>query len=173
MRGVEIDGHADLAIIAAQSFQFMLTAADQLATLANIHRHLRVGGRLAVHVELAGRDWLAGLPEVAPAPADRLTASLRDSTTGAEWQSRYAWSLDRLAEVVTFHVDWLRIADGQVVEHLRQEEMSLKVIGVIEMEHVLLRAGFDVVERREWVGGTSGSHDARQLLWIARPGESQ
>ena len=61
MRQFELDDQFGLVIIPGHSFQFMLTAEDQLQCLATIRRHLMPGGRLVVHLDHQKLDWLGGL----------------------------------------------------------------------------------------------------------------
>lgn len=166
MRTVELGVEVDFALIAAQSFGFMLTADDQLAALTTMRRHLRPHGRLAIHVELMDYGYLQGLPSELPAPDEVERSATLTAVDGVEWRVGTATSLDRLAEALTIRLEWARMDGEEVAERRNEAPMGFKVLGVVEMEHALRRAGCRIVERREWQGTTS-TPNGRQLVWLA------
>ena len=50
MQNLPFDDTFDLAVIAARSFQHLVTAADQRATLTGVRERLRDGGHIVVHL---------------------------------------------------------------------------------------------------------------------------
>ncbi len=166
MRTVRLDVEVDFSVIPAQSFGFMLTAEDQVAALRTLRWHLRRGGRLAVHAELMEPAFLAQLPtEAAPVGEVPLERSLTDRD-GTVWQTGASVSFDRLAEVVTFRLEYARMDGDRVLERRHEAPMGFKALGVVEVEHALRRAGCTIVDRIEWAGTTS-TPGARQLVWLA------
>ncbi len=171
MRSFKVGEQFDIALIPGHSFQFMTTAGDQAAALDTIGRHLRPGGRLVIHIDRPGSEWAASLPPSAPDPVEReLGEPLTDPATGVAWRSRYAWTYDPASEIATFHADWVNLDEsGDVVQAVPQNARHLKIIGRVEMEHALLRAGF----RREGVfgdffGGPMSSSPSGEMIWVAR-----
>jgi SAM-dependent methyltransferase len=177
MRSFDIDWRFDIALIPAHSFQFMLSPADQVAALTTVLGHLEPGGLLAVHLNRPGHAWLASLPATPPEPDEREVGNARrDPTTGREWRRRFAWTLDPAREVATLHADWVRVdGHGAIVESIAQDAMDLKVIGRVEMEHALLRAGFEVVAVHGDFGGGPPTAEAEgEMIWFARrPGAAR
>src|ERR1700693_3540686 len=71
MRSFDLDTRFDIALITGHSFQFMLSAEDQVAALATVRRHLKPRGRLVVHLDRPKHGWLADLPPLPPPHAAR------------------------------------------------------------------------------------------------------
>jgi SAM-dependent methyltransferase len=170
MRSFDIDGRFDIALIPAHAFQYMRSPADQLAALGTVHRHLEPLGLLVVHLDRPGHAWLASLCATPPAPEERkVGALLRDPATGSEWRRRSAWTFDPATEVATLHSDWVRLGEGGAnVECTEDHATAMKVIGRGEMEHALLRAGFEILALYGDFAGGPPTRESGDMIWLAR-----
>lgn len=171
MRDFDLGRRFDLVIIPAHSLQFMTSAEDQVAALTAARRHLEPGGRLVAHLDRPGPEWQAALPAAPPPPDARSVDGPRlDPATGLEWRMRSAWVLDRASEVATLHVDWIRSdADDAVVEVVPAEPMEMKIIGRVEMEHALARAGFRLEAVHGDFAGGPLLADSDGMIFVAAP----
>jgi hypothetical protein len=154
----------------------MTTAGDQVAALDTIGRNLQPAGRLVIHIDRPGSAWIADLPPTAPDPVERkLGQSLTDPATGVAWRSRYAWTYDPASEIATFHADWVNLDEsGDVVQAVPQNARHLKIIGRVEMEHALLRAGFRLEDVfGDFFGGPVSSAPSGEMIWVARRSEHE
>ena len=173
MRFFDLGRRFDLVIIPAHSFQFMTSADDQVAALTATCRHLEPGGRLVVHLDRPGPDWQAALPATPPPPEARSVDSPRlDPATGLEWRMRSAWALDLASEVATLHRDWIRTdTDDAVTEVVPEDPMEMKIIGRVEMEHALARAGFRLqAVHGDFAGGPLLAASDGMIFVAAAPG---
>ncbi len=171
MRSFDLGRRFDLVLIPAHSFQFMTTAGDQVATLRAVRRHLDAGSRLVVHLDRPEAGWLASLPLEPAQPESREVGGARvDPATGQEWRLRSAWSWEPSIEVATVHLDWVRVdGAGRALESIARAAMPLKVIGRVEMEHALSRAGFAVEALYgDFFGGPLSNDAGGHSVWVAR-----
>jgi SAM-dependent methyltransferase len=171
MRTFQVGEQFDIALIPGHSFQFMTTAGDQVAALDTIGRSLRPDGCVVIHIDRPSSEWVAGLPTSPPDPTARnLGGPLTDPATGVAWRSRYAWTYDPATEIATFHADWVNLDEkGDVVQTVPQNARHLKIIGRVEMEHALLRAGFRLEDVfGDFVGGPVSSAPSGEMVWVAR-----
>jgi hypothetical protein len=149
----------------------MVSPVDQVVALANVLGHLEPGGMLVVHLDRPAHAWLASRRVTPPEPEEREVGNARrDPATGSEWRRRFAWTFDPATEVATLHADWIRLdGQGAIVESIAQDAMELKVIGRGEMEHALLRAGFELVAvHGDFGGGPSTAEAEGEMIWRAR-----
>jgi hypothetical protein len=164
MRTFELGELFDLAIIPAHSFQFMLSAADQVAALRCIRAHLVAGASIAIHVD---HDLPAGLVEMDG--VEHRGRVISEPATGRRYCARWAWSYDNGFQTATLRTAWIEVGDRDVdLRTWELEAMAFHVTGAVEMEHALLRAGF--VEPRV-VGAFDGSplvHASPDMIWTAR-----
>jgi len=163
MRTFSLDRRFDAAIVAAHSFQFMLTADDQVAALDRIRAHLHAGGRLAIHVD---HDSPASLAEMDGTP--RIGRPITDPSTGNRYRAAFAWRYDHARQDATLDWAWSE-RDDEDREIARHElaPMVLHVPSANEIEHALRRAGFRGL--RVWgdFAGTPLVHDSPDMIWTA------
>jgi len=130
-------GPFDLAIVALNSFMHLVSTADQLAALRNLHAALAPGGLLALDLFNPTSRALADLD--GELVLDR-TFTLPD---GAQVQKFVAQRADMARQLnhVTFIYDELG-ADGQV--RRATHSFTLRWLYRYELEHLLARAGFTI-----------------------------
>jgi SAM-dependent methyltransferase len=167
MRDFELGERFGLALIPGHSFQFMLTADEQVAALRRIHDHLLPGGLLCVHIDHPGIDWLGSLPAVPGEP--EVGRPVVDPATGQRYRLAYMWTYERATQTATAHLRWERLGPtGDVLGRLEMRPMPLHVVGRVEMEHALRRAGFEVeVLLGDFDGGAFGD-SSPEMIWLAR-----
>jgi SAM-dependent methyltransferase len=173
MRSFDLSGTFGLAIMPGHSFQNILTAEHQVATLRSIRRHLVPGGLLVVHLDQPEVDWLGDLT------GDR--AGIFETTdqfvhpeTGQRFRTLQAWSYEPATQTAISHKVWEEIGpDGQIVDRLDRGAIRLHVVFRFEMEHLLARAGFAF----ETVYGDfcrqELRNDSSEMVWMARRRQSR
>jgi SAM-dependent methyltransferase len=139
MRSFTIEGTFDLALIAANSFAYLIGRADQLRVLANVAAHLRPGGRLALDLLNPSPVWLLEPP--GSLRQDLLQHVPEQGMTVARTET--VVSTDLAAQVRVIRSAYEVVArDGSVTK--RFVEWPMRYTYRFEAEHLLERAGFAV-----------------------------
>lgn len=167
MRTFELKTRFGLVLVPGHSFQFMLTADDQVAALRRIHEHLRPGGLLCVHIDHPEAGWLGSLPAVAgekePGPPIVETAS------GRSYRLACAWTYEPATQTAVAHQAWERLGPGDaVIDRVEMPSMRLHVVGRVEMEHALVCAGFRVEALYGDFARGPFAHASTEMTWLAR-----
>lgn len=166
MRTFRAGEQYNLVIIPGHSFQFMLTPADQLTCLLNIRSHLLPGGRLIIHLDHQDYAWLAGLP------LENGTfepGTLRNHPqTGETFRPAHAWVYDPATQTATVTSRWERLGPaGEVLETWVRDPMPLHCVFRFEMEHLLLRAGYEIEGVYGDFFGGKLMAKSETMLWVA------
>ncbi len=168
MRAFDLGEAFGLVIIPGHSFQNILTADDQVATLRAIRRHLVPQGLLVVHVDQPEIDWLGDLT------GDRggvfeATDPFIHPKTGRSIRTLQAWSYEPATQTAISHKVWEELGpDGQVVDRLDRGAIRLHVVFRFEMEHLLARCGFTVEEVYGDFHRQELRDDSSEMIWMAR-----
>jgi SAM-dependent methyltransferase len=139
MRGFALGEVFDLAIIAARSFAYLISRADQQSTLAAVAAHLRPGGLLTLDLRNPSPAWLLEPP-----------GSLRQDLVHYDHERRLTVartetvvSTDLAAQVRVIRSAYEMVADdGSVTK--RFVEWPYRYTYRFEAEHLLERAGFAI-----------------------------
>lgn len=168
MRSFDLDESFGLAIIPGHSFQNLLTAADQVACLKSIRRHLEPDGHLVLHVDHPEMDWLAGLAGEQGGVFEETKRFIHPRTKRLV-RSLQAWSYEAATQTAISHKVWEELgSDGEVVDHLDTGPIRLHVVCRFEMEHLLARAGFKVAALYGDFFGQAFADGSSEMIWVAR-----
>ena len=159
-----------LAIIAGHAFQNLNTPEEQVSCLQCIHRHLKLGGRLVMHIDHQDFGWLGGLVGDQAGIFKPAEEFLR-ARTGGQIRTFRAWSYEPATQTAICTIAWEEVsADEQVVDRWKTEPVRLHCIFRFEMEHLLRRTGFDI----ERIYGDFFRHPLEDkspgMIWVARTG---
>jgi ubiquinone/menaquinone biosynthesis C-methylase UbiE len=168
MRSFDLRETFGLAIIPGHSFQNILTADDQVATLESIRRHLVPRGLLVVHLDQPETDWLGDLTRDQGGVFEPSDAFIHPET-GRRFRTLQAWSYEPATQTAISHKVWEELGpDGQVVDRLDRGSIRLHVVFRFEMEHLLARAGFTVEAVHGDFYRQELRDDSTEMIWVAR-----
>jgi SAM-dependent methyltransferase len=167
MRSFDLGEFFGLVIIPVHSFQFMLTSQDQVKCLQCIRRHLFPGGLLIIHNDNPELKWL-GDSQPARNPPFEAGKIFVHPRTGARMKPLDKWVYSPSTQTCTYHRVWEELGEGDfVINHLEFEPMPMHVIFRFEMEHLLCRIGFQVVD----IYGDFSEHpfadNSSDMIWLA------
>jgi SAM-dependent methyltransferase len=168
MRSFDLGETFGLAIIPGHSFQNLLTAGDQVASLASIKRHLVPGGALVVHLDHQSVGWLGALTGERGGVFEP-AGSFHHPGTGQQIRVLRAWSYEPATQTAVSQTVWEALdASGTAVERWESGPLRLHCVFRFEMEHLLARAGYTI----EVVYGDFHRHGLRdnssEMVWVAR-----
>jgi SAM-dependent methyltransferase len=163
IREFDLGQRFDLAIIAVNSFTYLVSRADQQRALACVAAHLRPGGLLAMDLFHPSPSWLAH-----PPGSLRQDLLQHDAASGLiVARTETVVSTDLVAQVRTIRSAYELVArDGSLTK--RYVEWPFRYTFRHEAEHLLERAGFEIDalyggHRRE-----PFASDSRLMLFLAR-----
>jgi ubiquinone/menaquinone biosynthesis C-methylase UbiE len=166
MREFDLNEQFDLILIPGHSFQFMLTAEEQLECLKTLQRHLAPQGRLIIHLDHQDFAWLA---EVGGAQAGVFQPGsvVTDPVTGKRYRTFFSWAYDPVTQTATADKYYEKLGPGgQVLARLERGPLQLHCLFRTEMEHLLARAGFTV----QALYGDFARHplcqSSSEMLWV-------
>jgi ubiquinone/menaquinone biosynthesis C-methylase UbiE len=167
MREFQLEERFGLAIIPARSFLHLLNPSDQIQALSNIHRHLLPGARLILNFFVPNlhmiaehttttREMLKFMHEfVEPESGARI----------AVWESRrYDLHLQRIYQ----HYRYEQLDDEGFVVATRYRSFTLCYIWPREMEHLLVRCGFEIDDLHGWFDRRPFDTNSTEQIWVAR-----
>lgn len=145
MRAFDLGEQFDLILSPGHSFQFMLTAAEQMECLETLKCHLAPGGVLIFHIDHQNVAWLgevsgekAGVFE----PGSEVT----DSLTGQRWRSFSSWRYEPATQTATADKYYEKLgSNGEVLARIERGPLHFHCVFRTEMEHLFARAGFSVL----------------------------
>lgn len=156
-----------LVIIPGHSFQNLNTAAEQVACLECIYRHLLPGGRLVVHLDHQEFDWLGELVGEKGGvfePAEQF----EHPQTGQHIHTLRAWEYEPATQTAVCTTKWEAVgSDGQVVERWQTEPVRLHCVFRFEMEHLLARVGFTIEAVYGDFFRNPLADKSAEMVWIA------
>jgi SAM-dependent methyltransferase len=160
-----------LALIPGHAFQNLNTAQEQVACLQCIHRHITPGGRLVVHLDHQDFGWLGSLVGEKGGvfePAEQF----QHVRTGRQIRTFRAWTYEPATQTAICTTAWEAIAaDGQVVDRWETEPVRLHCVFRFEMEHLLARAGFSLMDVYGDFFRNPLDDKSSNMIWVARKPE--
>lgn len=167
MRSFALAERFGLVLVPGHAFQSMLTADDQVATLRRIHDCLFPGGLACVHIDHPGIDWLSSLPVDGGEP--ELGPPIVEPGSGQPYRLACAWTYARATQTATAHIAWERLGPGgDVLDRAEAAPLPMHVVGRVEMEHALQRAGFTVEALYGDFSRGSFVDASSEMVWLAR-----
>ena len=145
---------------AFRSFQHVLTTEAQLRSLAEVQRVLRPGGLFALDLF----DPAYHLLRRARATLGVSYRTARDTTLD-RWESR---EVDRVAQRVDVTFRWVERNDLGLTISDESATYGVRYTFPVELEHLLVRAGFEAVELRGGYDGRPLGPTPRELVVVCR-----
>lgn len=167
MRSFDLGEQFGLVIIPVHSFQFMLTPQAQMDCLKAIRRHLLPGGLLVVHCDQIDHTWMGEIrPEKNP-PFEAAGIDIHPQT-GARMRTQLKWVYERSTQTATLYKAWEELGEEDtVINRLELEPMPMHVVFRFEMEHLLCRAGLDVLHTYGDFYEHPYGEDSTNMIWVA------
>lgn len=170
MRNFDLAEQFDLILSPGHSFQNMVTAAEQVECLETIKRHLAPGGSLILHIDHQDIAWLADVGgDMAGVfkPAADVTIS-----TGQRFRSYLSWSYERSTQTATADKFYEELnAAGEVLRRIERGPIHLHCVFRTEMEHLLARAGFEIVALYGDFERHPLQNTSSEMLWVVKAKE--
>jgi SAM-dependent methyltransferase len=168
MRSFELGETFGLVIIPGHAFQNMLTAADQIACLESLERHLSPRGTLVVHLDHQNVGWLGDLTRDRGGVFETAEQFCHPKT-GRQVRTSRAWSYEPSTQTAIAQTVWEEInADGEVADRWESGPIRLHCVFRFEMEHLLALTGFEV----EAVYGNffreELTDESTEMVWVAK-----
>lgn len=161
MRSFSLDDRFGLIYIPYRSFQHLLTIEDQLACLRCVHKHLAPGGRFAL--DIFNPDIVA-IAEWMTSKRGGLQRRARTDAPGL-YETRTYRTASQLVET-TFIDD--ELSDEGAVLSRNYRDLKLRYTYRYEMEHLLLRAGFEIEALFGDCLGSAFQDVSPEQIWVAR-----
>lgn len=171
MRAFRLAEQFDLGLIPGHAFQCLNTPQDQIDCLSCVRSHLRPGGILVVHLDhmnLENVAWLGGLCGEGRG-VFKPTERFLHPDTGGEVQAWRAWTYEPATQTAVVRTAWDEIGpEGTILRRTEREPIRLHCVFRFEMEHLLARAGFEILAvygdfyRRELLD------DSPSMIWLTR-----
>lgn len=167
MRSFEIGNVFSLVTVPFRPFQHMLTVEDQLASLAAIRRHLEPGGRLILDLFNPSLQFLAD-PKTLETPLEEPAFDMPD---GRRVLRRIRiLSRDLYSQVQQIVIEHEVTGPDGITLH-RSGPLALRYIFRYEIEHLLVRAGFELeTVYADYDRSPYGSKYPGELICVVRRG---
>jgi SAM-dependent methyltransferase len=157
-----------LVIIPGHAFQNLLTAADQVACLESIARHLSLGGTLVVHLDHQNVSWLGDLTRDRGGVFERAEEFCHPKT-GRRTRTSRAWPYEACTQTALAQTVWEEInADGEVADRWESGPIRLHCVFRFEMEHLLALTGFEVEAVYGDFFRQELSDESTEMIWVAK-----
>jgi SAM-dependent methyltransferase len=162
MRAFALEERFGLVYIPARSFQHLLTVDDQLSCLRCIHQHLAPGGRLAL--DIFNPDIVA-IAQWMTAKQGSVQRHKNSRPDAIRWETR-AYRTAR-QQVDTTFIDEELSDEGAVMSRIYRD-LKLRYTFRYEMEHLLLRSGFEIEALFGDCFGSAFEDFSPEMIWVAR-----
>jgi SAM-dependent methyltransferase len=163
MRSAKLGRRYRLAVCAFNSFLCLLNVDDALAFLRNAREHLEPGGLLGIEVSAFSPEELVEEPG-GPQLRHDLTRELPDGRLDRFSVSRY----DAASQLLRMRMFYeLYGASGELDER-RAHELTIRVVGLSELELMLRLAGFEVEAVYGGLEGEPFAAGSAHLIVLAR-----
>ena len=166
MRAFELGEQFDLIIVPGHSFQFMLTAEDQLTCLETMKRHLASGGILIIHLDHQDVAWLA---EVSGEKAGVFSpgSEVSDPLSGHCYRSFHSWIYEPATQTAISNKYYEKLSPaGEMLERIERGPLQLHCIFRTEMEHLLARAGLQAANLYGDFRKNSLQKTSTEMIWL-------
>jgi SAM-dependent methyltransferase len=167
MRDFDLGRGFGLVIIPARSFLHLLDPEDHVNVLRRIHQHLLPGGKLALNLFVPDLQMIAEHSS----STDQMLRYRREFTETATgrrvsvWESR-RYDVHRQRIYQRFRYEELD-DEGNVLS-ARYRGYTLCYIWPREMEHLLVRCGFNIVDLFGWFDRRPFDERSSEQIWVAR-----
>ena len=171
MRSFALDKLFDLALIPSHSFQNLNTPNDQAACLENIWRHLKPGGLLVIHLDHMSGENMKWLGEISGDKGGIFEEgeSFKHPKTDLLIKPSAAWSYEPVTQTAVLQTVWEENgADGKPTRRWDTGPTSLHCVFRFEMEHLLMRAGFEIEDVYGDFYRQELKDDSPHMIWLAR-----
>ena len=165
VRALDLPEPFALVIAPGRTFQLLLTPDDQRAALRTIHRHLRPGGVLVLHLFDPLLDAVAAF-DGAPSNADRGVVVLPRSGNRVT-RRVLRRTTEPLEQLLTEVWEYTELDDHDTVVRRELETLRMRWTYRFEMRYLLEIAGFDVEAEYSDFHGSPPRYAAEQV-WLAR-----
>ncbi|MCK5862303.1 MAG: class I SAM-dependent methyltransferase [Candidatus Hydrogenedentes bacterium] len=170
MRDFSLGNTFPLVLMTYRTFMHCLTPADQSACLVCIFRHLEPGGEMFFNVWMAKTEGLLAFPTSYQEDSIRLLESVPVPGEEVVIDHLYtAWRDD--FEQCIHERHWMEEKDEQG-NLLQEEELTMTRAWFTprEMEHLLCRAGFEIIALLgDFEGEALAPHHAEMVWHVRRP----
>jgi len=168
MRSFELGETFGLVIIPGHSFQNILTAADQVACLESIRRHLSPGGILVVHLDHLSVSWLGDLRRE-QGGVFKTAQPFTHPKTGRQIRTSQAWLYEPAAQTAISQTRWEEINDdGKVSNCWESGPLRFHCVFRFEMEHLLTLTGFEIEEIYGDFSREELTDESTEMVWVAK-----
>jgi SAM-dependent methyltransferase len=168
MRSFSLGETFGLVIIPGHSFQNIVTAADQVACLESIERHLTPGGVLVVHLDHQDVSWLGDLKQDKGGVFE-MAGQFSHPKTGRPIRTWRAWSYEPATQTAIGQTVWEEIsADGEVLDRWESGPLGFHCVFRFEMEHLLALTGFEVEALYGDFFREELADESEGMIWVAR-----
>lgn len=168
MRALDLGETFGLIIVPGHSFQFMLTPEDQVKALESFKGHLTPDGVLVIHLDHQSIDWLGDLLGELGGKFEQ-TKDIKHPRTGHTIRRAHAWTYQPSTQTATVVSKWEEInEDGTILQTWTRTPMQLHCVFRFEMEHLLLRTGFELQTLYGDFFKNELTDKSTEMIWIAR-----
>lgn len=168
MRDFTLPERFGLIFIPFRSFQHLLTVDDQLGCLASVREHLAPGGRFALNVF---NPNIIAIAEAISSQRGTLRRRRDDFTNVRSGHTMKAWETrDYRTATQVLDSDWMdeEIDDDGVVVSKVYKGLKLRYLFRYEMEHLLIRAGFEIEALYGDCLGSAFEDTSPEMVWLAK-----
>ncbi len=157
-----------LAIIGGHAFQNLHTVDQQLGCLQSIRRHLKPGGRLIMHIDHQDFAWLGSLMGE-KCGVFEVEKEFVHPRSGHRIRQSQAWRYEPATQTAVSELMWEELGDdGRVLDSLKTAPDHFHCIFRFEMEHLLVRAGYQVEAVYGDFFRTPLEDRNPSMIWVAR-----
>jgi len=168
MRTLDLGETFGLIIVPGHSFQFMLTPEDQVKALETFKRHLTSDGILVLHLDHQSVDWLGDLLGVLGGKFER-SKDIEQPRTGHMIRRAHAWTYEPSTQTATVVSKWEEVnEEGSIIQTWTRTPMQLHCVFRFEMEHLLLRTGFEILVLYGDFFKNELTDKSSEMIWVAR-----
>lgn len=169
MRNFELQRSFHVILIPGHAFQNLITPEEQMACLHAIGKHLERDGTLVIHLDHLDPQWLADIAGE-KAGVLQIGDEYVHPSTGQTIRTLYTWSYDRSTQTATRETIWdVASAREKVEERIESGPRRFHCFFPSEMEHLLNRCSFQVVDVYGDFHRSAFRHDSPEMIWLARP----
>lgn len=161
MRDFVADPPVRLVTIPFRSFLHMVTTEDQLQALRNARASLVSGGRLVLNMFIPDPNVIV---------AQNGGKTYIDDFVDEDGR-RWAMYSQPVYEATTQRIHLKAVCegyDGDRVVETAEANLELRMVYRYEMEHLLVRAGFEIEALYGWFDGRPLTEESREMVWVAR-----
>ena len=164
MRDFDLQRKFSLVIIPFRGFLSLLSAADQIAALRAIKRHLLPGGRLTLDIFVPDLNMLVQEGDV--------PFHFRDVTDPTSGKRLVIWNqsaYDAFSQIMTIRTAIEELDHDGIVRRKLYRDFALRYIFRWEMSHLLRACGYDILHLYGDFRKSEFTPESPEMIWIATP----